>query len=81
MFVCIMKGLNWTSELFCEQERELELNQLPFNPIRENALLKRSSSDSSLTQVGLIVYLFSFELNNTFIGSSVKTKNICSHFH
>uniref|UniRef100_A0A3B3DT44 Anillin, actin binding protein 2 n=1 Tax=Oryzias melastigma TaxID=30732 RepID=A0A3B3DT44_ORYME len=32
------------------QERELELNQLPFNPIRENALLKRSSSDSSLTQ-------------------------------
>uniref|UniRef100_A0A8C7ZCB2 Anillin homology domain-containing protein n=1 Tax=Oryzias sinensis TaxID=183150 RepID=A0A8C7ZCB2_9TELE len=32
------------------QERELELNQLPFNPISENAWLKRSSSDSSLTQ-------------------------------
>lgn len=44
----------------CEQERELELNQLPFNPISENAWLKRSSSDSSLTQVGLYLYLNSF---------------------
>ncbi|KAM4572183.1 anillin, actin binding protein 2 isoform 2-T2 [Odontesthes bonariensis] len=31
------------------QEREKELNQLPFLPISENAWLKRSSSDSSLT--------------------------------
>ncbi|KAM4553169.1 anillin, actin binding protein 2 [Fundulus diaphanus] len=32
------------------QERELELNQLPFQPISENAWLKRCSSDSSITQ-------------------------------
>ncbi|XP_034541439.1 anillin isoform X3 [Notolabrus celidotus] len=32
------------------QEREQELNQLPFQPISENAWLKRSSSDPSLTQ-------------------------------
>ncbi|XP_037538591.1 anillin [Nematolebias whitei] len=30
------------------QERERELNQLPFQPISENAWLKRSSSDSSI---------------------------------
>ncbi|XP_037834392.1 anillin isoform X2 [Kryptolebias marmoratus] len=30
------------------QERELELNKLPFQPISENAWLKRSDSDSSL---------------------------------
>ncbi|XP_047453441.1 anillin isoform X5 [Mugil cephalus] len=30
------------------QEREQELNQLPFQPISENAWLKRSSSDSSI---------------------------------
>ncbi|XP_038142869.1 anillin isoform X3 [Cyprinodon tularosa] len=33
------------------QERELELNQLPFQPISENAWLKRCSSDSLITQV------------------------------
>ncbi|KAM9753843.1 anillin, actin binding protein 2 isoform 9-T9 [Menidia menidia] len=33
------------------QERDEELNQLRFQPISENAWLKRSSSDSSLTQV------------------------------
>ncbi|KAM9854734.1 anillin, actin binding protein 2 [Aulostomus maculatus] len=33
------------------QEREQELNQLPFQPISENAWLKRSSSDPSLSQV------------------------------
>ncbi|XP_008296203.1 anillin, actin binding protein 2 isoform X2 [Stegastes partitus] len=33
------------------QEREQELSQLPFQPISENAWLKRSSSDSSLAQV------------------------------
>ncbi|KAM7003275.1 anillin, actin binding protein 2 isoform 2-T2 [Tautogolabrus adspersus] len=32
------------------QERELELNQLHFQPISENAWLKRSSSDPTLTQ-------------------------------
>ncbi|XP_043980778.1 anillin isoform X8 [Gambusia affinis] len=32
------------------QERELELNQLPFQPISKNAWLKRCSSDSSITQ-------------------------------
>ncbi|CAG5958354.1 unnamed protein product [Menidia menidia] len=32
------------------QERDEELNQLRFQPISENAWLKRSSSDSSLTQ-------------------------------
>uniref|UniRef100_A0A3Q3LJS5 Anillin, actin binding protein 2 n=1 Tax=Labrus bergylta TaxID=56723 RepID=A0A3Q3LJS5_9LABR len=32
------------------QERELELNQLPFQPISENAWLKRSISDPALTQ-------------------------------
>ncbi|XP_070686837.1 anillin, actin binding protein 2 isoform X2 [Pempheris klunzingeri] len=32
------------------QEREQELSQLPFQPISENAWLKRSSSDPSLTQ-------------------------------
>uniref|UniRef100_A0A3B5MZT8 PH domain-containing protein n=1 Tax=Xiphophorus couchianus TaxID=32473 RepID=A0A3B5MZT8_9TELE len=35
------------------QERELELNQLPFQPISKNAWLKRCGSDSSITQVGL----------------------------
>ncbi|KAM9753840.1 anillin, actin binding protein 2 isoform 6-T6 [Menidia menidia] len=34
------------------QERDEELNQLRFQPISENAWLKRSSSDSSLTQQG-----------------------------
>ncbi|XP_014825060.1 PREDICTED: actin-binding protein anillin-like isoform X2 [Poecilia mexicana] len=34
------------------QERELELNQLPFQPISKNAWLKRCSSDSSITQGG-----------------------------
>uniref|UniRef100_A0A3P8SC19 Anillin, actin binding protein 2 n=1 Tax=Amphiprion percula TaxID=161767 RepID=A0A3P8SC19_AMPPE len=34
------------------QEREQELSQLQFQPISENVWLKRSSSDSSLTQVG-----------------------------
>ncbi|XP_054632138.1 anillin isoform X2 [Dunckerocampus dactyliophorus] len=33
------------------QEREQELNQLHLQPIRENAWLKRSSSDPSLSQV------------------------------
>uniref|UniRef100_A0A3Q1B0I6 PH domain-containing protein n=1 Tax=Amphiprion ocellaris TaxID=80972 RepID=A0A3Q1B0I6_AMPOC len=33
------------------QEREQELSQLQFQPISENVWLKRSSSDSSLTQV------------------------------
>ncbi|XP_022075238.2 anillin [Acanthochromis polyacanthus] len=33
------------------QEREQELSQLQFQPISENAWLKRSSSDSSLAQV------------------------------
>nr|XP_057943546.1 anillin, actin binding protein 2 isoform X5 [Doryrhamphus excisus] len=33
------------------QEREQELNQLNLQPIRDNAWLKRSSSDSSLCQV------------------------------
>uniref|UniRef100_A0A1A8ID57 Si:dkey-30c15.10 n=1 Tax=Nothobranchius kuhntae TaxID=321403 RepID=A0A1A8ID57_NOTKU len=33
------------------QERERELNQLSFQPISENAWLKRSNSDSSLTSV------------------------------
>ncbi|KAL3062128.1 hypothetical protein OYC64_010107 [Pagothenia borchgrevinki] len=32
------------------QQREQELNQLPFQPISENAWLKRSSSDPSLSQ-------------------------------
>nr|XP_033941431.1 anillin isoform X9 [Pseudochaenichthys georgianus] len=32
------------------QQRERELNQLPFQPISENAWLKRSSSDPSLSQ-------------------------------
>ncbi|XP_030587762.1 anillin, actin binding protein 2 isoform X2 [Archocentrus centrarchus] len=32
------------------QEREHELSQLPFQPITENAWLKRSSSDSSLAE-------------------------------
>ncbi|XP_032405246.1 anillin, actin binding protein 2 isoform X4 [Xiphophorus hellerii] len=32
------------------QERELELNQLPFQPISKNAWLKRCGSDSSITQ-------------------------------
>ncbi|XP_049430844.1 anillin isoform X3 [Epinephelus fuscoguttatus] len=32
------------------QEREQELNQLPFQPISENAWLKRSNSDPSLSQ-------------------------------
>ncbi|XP_054897269.1 anillin isoform X2 [Poeciliopsis prolifica] len=32
------------------QERELELNQLPFQPISKNAWLRRCSSDSSITQ-------------------------------
>lgn len=35
------------------QEREKELNQLQFQPISENAWLKRSSSDPSLTEVGV----------------------------
>ncbi|XP_026168004.1 anillin, actin binding protein 2 isoform X4 [Mastacembelus armatus] len=35
------------------QERDQELNQLHFQPISENAWLKRSSSDSSLAQVDL----------------------------
>ncbi|XP_033978085.1 anillin isoform X3 [Trematomus bernacchii] len=34
------------------QQREQELNQLPFQPISENAWLKRSSSDPSLSQQG-----------------------------
>ncbi|XP_071059528.1 anillin, actin binding protein 2 isoform X3 [Pseudochaenichthys georgianus] len=34
------------------QQRERELNQLPFQPISENAWLKRSSSDPSLSQQG-----------------------------
>lgn len=38
---------------FTSQEREEELNHLPFQPISENAWLKRSSSDPSLSQVGL----------------------------
>ncbi|XP_071059534.1 anillin, actin binding protein 2 isoform X9 [Pseudochaenichthys georgianus] len=33
------------------QQRERELNQLPFQPISENAWLKRSSSDPSLSQM------------------------------
>ncbi|KAM7396309.1 hypothetical protein PAMP_019358 [Pampus punctatissimus] len=33
------------------QQREQELNQLPIQPISENAWLKRSSSDPSLSQV------------------------------
>ncbi|XP_033978094.1 anillin isoform X11 [Trematomus bernacchii] len=33
------------------QQREQELNQLPFQPISENAWLKRSSSDPSLSQM------------------------------
>ncbi|MED6248709.1 hypothetical protein ATANTOWER_003890, partial [Ataeniobius toweri] len=33
------------------QERELELNQLPFQSVSENAWLKRCSSDSSINQV------------------------------
>ncbi|XP_063733152.1 anillin, actin binding protein 2 isoform X7 [Eleginops maclovinus] len=33
------------------QQREQELNQLPFQPISENAWLKRSTSDPSLSQM------------------------------
>lgn len=44
--------------VFTYQERKLELSKL--QPISENAWLKRSNSDPSLTQVGDITSFFCF---------------------
>lgn len=48
--VSIFQKFGYFENVFNHQERRLELSKL--RPISENAWLKRSNSDSSLSQVG-----------------------------
>ncbi|KAM9753842.1 anillin, actin binding protein 2 isoform 8-T8 [Menidia menidia] len=58
------------------QERDEELNQLRFQPISENAWLKRSSSDSSLTQVPSDAELNDGSFSDAPSGSEKPSGNI-----
>uniref|UniRef100_A0A3B4F3W7 Actin-binding protein anillin-like n=1 Tax=Pundamilia nyererei TaxID=303518 RepID=A0A3B4F3W7_9CICH len=53
------------------QEREHELSQVPFQPIAENAWLKRSSSDSALAEVSFQTLTFHLQSSDNKLFSEL----------